>query len=279
MTENVIRVDALTPTIGALIRGVDLSTKADVVTLERIYELLIKHLVIFLPDQDLSPDSHLAFAESFGELDTPHHVYPSVPGHERIVLLENDGERPPNTDVWHSDLTFKQDPPFASILYSKVVPQSGGDTLWASMYAAYEALPDDVKSHIETLSAVHTMGSYWNEYFKRGGTALINAAMVELGASVHPIAPRHPVTSRPFLYVNRHFTTHVLGMTSGDSQRLLAYLFDHINQPDFQVRFRWRSGTVAMWDNRVTQHYAVRDYLPGYRCMHRVTVVNDRRLA
>jgi taurine dioxygenase len=101
--------------------------------------------------------------------------------------------------------------------------------------------------------------------------------MAAMGAAVHPVVAHHPVTGRPFLYVNRHFTTHVLGMSSGDSQRLLTALFDHINQPDFQVRFRWHPGTVAMWDNRVTQHYAVADYLPQYRCMHRVTVVNDRR--
>ena len=132
-------------------------------------------------------------------------------------------------------------------------------------------------SHLRDLSAVHATGSYWNQFFAQGGLERLKEGMAAMGAAVHPVVARHPVTGRPFLYVNRHFTTHVLGMSSGDSQRLLTALFDHINQPDFQVRFRWHPGTVALWDNRVTQHYAVADYLPQYRCMHRVTVVNDRR--
>ncbi len=272
-----LRVDKLTPHIGALITGVDLAAPLAAAVQAQLYELLIENLVIFLPGQSIQPQDQLAFAQSFGELDAPHHVYPHVPGHERLVLLENDGDRPPNTDVWHADLTFKQNPPFASILYARAVPATGGDTLWASMYAAFEALPRDVKAHIGTLSAVHAMGSYWNEYFERGGTAAIHAAMQSMGAAVHPIVMHHPVTGRPLLYVNRHFTTHVLGMSSDDSQRLLNYLLDHINQPDFQVRFRWQPGTLAMWDNRCTQHYAVNDYLPEYRCMHRATIVADKR--
>lgn len=272
-----IEIEPLTPAIGAWVHGVDLNADLKPAVLDSLYELLIEHLVILLPKQSLTPQAQLAFAASFGELDSPHPVYPSVPGHERVVLLENDGRRPPNTDVWHADLTFKPQPPFASILYAKTVPDSGGDTLWASMYAAYRALPRDVQAHIENLSAVHAMGSYWNQYFQQGGVAGINQGMAAMGAAVHPLVARHPVTGRRLLYVNRHFTTHVLGMSSGDSQRLLAYLFDHINQPDFQMRLRWRSGTLAMWDNRATQHYAVADYLPEYRCMHRVTVVADRR--
>ncbi len=277
VTEHTLCVDRLTPAIGTLIEGVDLSENLSETMLTRIYELLIEHQVIFFRNQTLTPEALLSFAETFGELDTPHHVYPHVPSYERIVLLENDGDRPPNTDVWHTDLTFKQNPPFASILYAKAIPESGGDTLWSSMYAAYEALPDGMQADIRDLSAVHATGSYWNQFFAQGGIERLNEGMAAMGAAVHPIVPHHPVTGNPLLYVNRHFTTHVLGMSSGDSQRLLTALFDHINQPDFQVRFRWRPGTVAMWDNRVTQHYAVADYLPHYRCMHRITVVNDRR--
>lgn len=277
MSASTLNVDPITPAIGAIISGVDLGQAPGDTVLNELYALLIEHLVIVIPEQELSPAAHLAFAKSFGELDTPHHVYPNVPGYERIVLLEHDGDRKPNTDVWHSDLTLKPNPPFASILYSIAVPETGGDTLWASMYAAYDALPDDVQAHIEKLSAVHAMGSYWNEYFAEGGLERINQAMADMGAAIHPIAPRHPVTGKKLLYVNRHFTTHILGMSSGDSQRLLEYLFDHINQADFQMRLRWKPGTVVMWDNRVTQHYAVADYLPQYRCMHRITIVNDRR--
>jgi alpha-ketoglutarate-dependent taurine dioxygenase len=153
VTEPTLSVDRLTPAIGALIEGVDLRGECSATLLNRLYALLIEHLVLFFPDQSLTPEMLLVFAETFGELDTPHHVYPHLPGYERIVLLENDGDRRPNTDVWHTDLTFKQNPPFASILYAKAIPASGGDTLWCSMYAAYEALSDGMKADLCDLSA------------------------------------------------------------------------------------------------------------------------------
>ena len=198
MTEHTLCVDRLTPAIGALIKGVDLSGDRSTTLLNRLYELLIEHLVLFLPDQVLTPETLLAFAETFGELDAPHHVYPHVPGYERIVLLENDGDRRPNTDVWHTDLTFKQNPPFASILYAKAVPASGGDTLWCSMYAAYEALADGMKTDLHDLSAVHATGSYWNQFFAQGGIERLNEGMAAMGAAVHPVVARHPVAGSRF---------------------------------------------------------------------------------
>ena len=277
MTEPHLSVERLTPAIGARITGIDVGRACSRALLDRLYALLLEHLVLFLPEQTLTPAALLAFAETFGELDTPHHVYPHVPGYEQIVLLENDGDRPPNTDVWHTDLTFKQNPPFAGILYATAIPACGGDTLWCSLYAAYDALSAGMQADLRDLFAVHATGSYWNQFYAQGGLPRLQEGMAAMGAAVHPVVAHHPVTGRPLLYVNRHFTTHVLGLSSGDSQRLLTALFDHCNQPDFQVRFRWQRGTVALWDNRVTQHYAVADYLPQYRCMHRVTVVNDRR--
>ena len=132
------------------------------------------------------------------ELDTPHHVYPHVPDYERVVLLENDGARPPNTDVWHTDLTFKPNPPFASILHAKAIPACGGDTLWCSMYAAYDALSDGMKADLCDLSAVHATGSYWNQFFAQGGLKRLNEGMAAMGAAVHQIVARHPVTGKPF---------------------------------------------------------------------------------
>ncbi len=204
MTEQTLYVDRLTPAIGALIKGVDLRRDCSAALLNRLYELLLEHLVIFLPNQTLTPEMLLAFAETFGELDTPHHVYPHVPGHERIVLLENDGDRRPNTDVWHTDLTFKRNPPFASMLYAKAIPASGGDTLWCSMYAAYDALTDGMKADLRDLSAVHATGSYWNEFFAQGGIERLNEGMAAMGAAVHPIVAHHPVTGKAFHSVNRH---------------------------------------------------------------------------
>ncbi len=278
MGNSGLRIDALTPAIGANITAIDISQPIDGDTLDAIYQALIDHLVIIFPEQTILPAAHLAFAESFGELDQPHHVYPHVPGFERIVLLENDAERPPDTNAWHTDLTFKQNPPFASILYARAVPVTGGDTLWASMYAAYDALPSGMKEQLADLSAVHDMGSFRNEYLAReNGVQALNEAMAKVGSAVHPMVRNHPVTGRGFLFVNQSFTTHVVGMSSHDSHRLLRYLFDHINQPEFQCRLRWQANSLVMWDNRVTQHYAVADYMPHYRLMHRVTVIDDRR--
>jgi len=278
MGNSDLRIDALTPAIGANITAIDISQPIDGDTLDAIYQALIDHLVIIFPEQTILPAAHLAFAESFGELDQPHHVYPHVPGFERIVLLENDADRPPETNAWHTDLTFKQNPPFASILYARAVPVTGGDTLWASMYAAYDALPSGMKEQLAGLSAVHDMGSFRNQYLAReNGVQALNEAMAKVGSAVHPMVRNHPVTGRGFLFVNQSFTTHVVGMSSHESHRLLRYLFDHINQPEFQFRLRWQANSLVMWDNRVTQHYAVADYMPHYRLMHRVTVIDDRR--
>jgi taurine dioxygenase len=278
MGNSDLRIDALTPAIGANITAIDISQPIDGDTLDAIYQALIDHLVIIFPEQTILPAAHLAFAESFGELDQPHHVYPHVPGFERIVSLENDADRPPETNAWHTDLTFKQNPPFASILYARAVPVTGGDTLWASMYAAYDALPSGMKEQLAGLSAVHDMGSFRNQYLAReNGVQALNEAMAKVGSAVHPMVRNHPVTGRPFLFVNQSFTTHVVGMSSHESHRLLRYLFDHINQPEFQFRLRWQANSLVMWDNRVTQHYAVADYMPHYRLMHRVTVIDDRR--
>ena len=158
-------------------------------------------------------------------------------------------------------------------------PIIGGDTLWTNMYAAYDALPQAMKSMLHELSAIHDMGTFRNDYLgETMDTNAFNEAMRELGSAVHPITPVHPVTGKRFLYVNRSFTQHIVGMIKAESDRTLSYLYDHINQPEFQVRYRWRAGSMVLWDNRVTQHYAIADYLPHYRRMHRVTVVDDARV-
>ncbi len=274
-----LKIDPLTPTIGAEILNVDLSQPQSQETLDAIYQALMKHLVIFFRDQDLPPASHIAFAESFGELGSPHPIYPHVDRFPRITKLENDAERPPDTAEWHTDLTFKPTAPFGAVLWAKTVPPTGGDTLWASLYAAYEGLSAETQTRLATLSAIHDFGSFRNNFAAMDNPAVaLNDAMGRIGQAIHPIIRTHPVTGRKFLFVNQSFTKHIVGMTARESDRLLQYLFDHLDQPEYQVRFRWRERSIAMWDNRVTQHYAVADYLPHYRCMHRITVVNDRRV-
>ncbi len=269
----------LTPALGIEIRGIDLNDSPDESVFDELYRILMDGQVIFMPQQNLTPEAHVRLARSFGEISAPHHIYPHVDDAPEIVLLENGGDTGavPDTDVWHTDLTFTTDPPFASILHSRVVPETGGDTLWASMSAAYDALPDDMKQLLEGIKAVHDMGSFRNQYIAEGGEALLNEKMASVGQAVHPVVRTHPVTGARYLYVNRGFTFHILDQSTSEGQRLLAYLLDHIEQPEFQVRHKWEPDTVAMWDNRITQHYAVNDYLPAYRRMHRITVVNDRR--
>lgn len=276
MKSDTLKIDPLTPTIGAEITGIDLSQANDPAVTDQLYDAILKHLVLFFRDQDLSPQAQFEFAKSFGTPAKPHPVYPHVPGFDRIVLLENDGKRPPDTDDWHTDLTFQPSPPFLSVLYAKKVPASGGDTLWANMYAAFDTLPAEMQALVSRLSAVHDMGAFRNNFADDADS--LNKAMSTIGSAIHPIAPQHPVTGQRLLFVNRSFTQHVVGMLKSESDRLLQYLFSHIESSSLQVRFRWSQNAVAIWDNRSTQHFAVADYLPAYRCMHRVIIDTDRRL-
>lgn len=274
-----MNIEPVTKVIGADVSGVTLSGDTDPEVIEQIYEAVIEHQVLFFRDQKFTPQAQFEFAKNFGELAAPHPVYPHVDGFDQVVLLENDGDRPPDTDDWHSDLTFQQRPPFLSILCAKEVPDVGGDTLWASMYAAFDALPKELQALTSRLSAVNDMGAFRNDFLAGDcNVDALNEGMTKFGSAVHPIAPKHPVTGEQLLFVNRSFTQHVVGMLKSESDRLLEYLFSHIENPSFQVRFRWQNNSVAMWDNRSTQHFAVADYLPEYRRMHRVIVNTDMRV-
>ncbi|MFP6729470.1 MAG: TauD/TfdA family dioxygenase [Alphaproteobacteria bacterium] len=275
-----LKAYGLTPTIGAELTGLDFSEPLSQANYDAVYDALIEHQVIFFRDQHLTPEAHLNFVKSFGEPEPPHPVYPHVEGYAQVMLLENGPENPPDTDVWHTDVTFRADPPFASILYSRVIPPVGGDTLWTNLTAAYVALPDGIKADIAELRAVHDLSDFRNNFTvgePDGAATRLNEAHQRFGSAIHPLVKHHPVTDNPILFVNPGFTVHVVGMTSAASRRLLSYLFDHMNQPEFQVRFKWTENTIAMWDNRCTMHFAIGDYLPHRRKMHRVTVINDRR--
>ena len=271
------KVEAITPSIGAEISGVSLNKDLNSATVEKIYSALIKHQVIFFRDQDISPETHLKLAESLGDIDPGHPVYPHVEGYQSIVLLKNDAHTRPDTNDWHKDLTFKANPPFASILHGVSVPQVGGDTLWASMSAAYESLSDGWKEHLEGLEAIHDMGTFRNDYYKDGGIKSVNNALKKVGSAVHKVIETHPISGLKYLNINQSFTRNIVNESQGPSDHILQFLFQHITKPEFQVRFHWENNSIAIWDNRITQHYAVCDYLPHSRHMQRVTVVNDKR--
>ena len=271
------KVEAITPAIGAEVSGVSLNKDLNSDTVEKIYNTLIKHQVIFFREQNLTPESHLKLAKSFGDIDPGHPVYPHVEGFQSIVLLKNDANSKPDTNDWHKDFTFKSDPPFASILHGVSVPKVGGDTLWASMSAAYESLPEGWKEDLEGLEAIHDMGTFRNDFYREGGLDSVNSALKKVGSAVHKVVETHPISGLKYLNVNQSFTRNIVNESQGSSDQILQFLFKHMAKPEFQVRFSWEKNSVAIWDNRITQHYAICDYLPNLRHMHRITVINDKR--
>jgi len=267
-------VAKITPAIGAILIGVDLSAPLTQTMADEFYTQLMEHQVIFLRGTDLSPAGHLALAESFGQLDEPHLLYPHLEGFERIVKLENDSGAPPDTNTWHTDLTFKRVQPFASILVARVVPEVGGDTMWSSCYAAYDRLSEGMKQDLEGLEAIHDMGDFRNSFPSK---EQLDSAVSSFGHMIRPLIGKHPVTQRKFLNFNEAFVTHILELPTNAANSLKTWLAGHMNKPEDQLRWRWQAGDVAIWDNRCTMHYAVADYLPAYRCMTRVTVIRDAR--
>ena len=272
-----MNIELLTPALGAEI-DIDLGniTRQDA---QAVYDALMAHQVVFFRNQTMTPEQHITLAGYFGEIDVPHPIYQNHPAIPAITVLENDADHPPDTNDWHKDLTFRESPPFMSILYAQKVTETGGDTLWANMALAYDRLTPHLRTMLQTLEAVHDIGCFRNDYLgPESNIQAMNEGVHTNGAWVHPVIDSHPVTGAKYINVNRSFTQHIVGMLKAESDRLLHYLYAHIDQPEHQVRFRWRDNSVAIWDNRVTQHYALADYLPNYRCMNRVTVTSDQRV-
>ena len=266
-----ITVEKLTPVIGAEIGGVDLSRPLGNHAIEEIHRALAEHLVIFFRDQQMTADQHLAFGRLFGDLHI-HPAAPSVPGRPELMIIHTDKDSPrANGEGWHSDVSCDAEPPMGSILHIKTCPSEGGDTLFASMYAAYEALSERMQRYLEGLTAIHDGEGYRGLYANLGVKDKASYPRAE-----HPVVRTHPVTGRKALYVNRGFTRRIVGIPADESDGILRYLFDHAENPLFQCRFRWRPNSVAFWDNRCVQHRAMWDYWPQTRSGYRVTVKGDR---
>ena len=280
MAEDRIIARKLTPAIGAELDGIDLGRPLSLPQLDQVYLSLIEHQVIFFRDQKISPEAHLALAKSLGEPQPRHPAYPHLDGFENIMVLKNGPDNPPDTDGWHTDLTFKDNPPFASLLVARTVPDCGGDTLWLSLSRAWETLSAGMQSELEQMSAVHDMGDFRNNFAvgEVDGSKLMDAHQ-QFGSAIHPVVKTHPVSGRKFLYINESFTQQIVGLRATDSNKLLGSLYHHMNQPENQVRFKWTAGAMAIWDNRCTWHYAAADYLPERREMHRITIINDTRVS
>lgn len=272
-----MQVMRATPALGAFVGGARLSDLDDA-GVDAVYAALIDHQVLFLPGQYLDPVEHAAFGRRFGELGARHHSYVTHSDSDDVVVLDWQPDDRPDAAEWHSDMTFTPEPPFASILQAMVLPPVGGDTLWASMYSVHDSLDAGFRRDLETLSATHDPGAFRNGPFVSGGTEAMNQMLSDVGSAVWPIISHHPVTGRPYVNVSESNTRWIIGVGAPESQRILSTLFALTNRPDHHVRLRWEPGTVAIWDNRGTQHYAVSDYTGHRRVMHRVAVARDTRM-
>jgi taurine dioxygenase len=280
-----MQVQRLTNTIGAELSGVTLGDAArDGALFDEIKSLLLQHKVLFLRDQDMSRAEHVEFARCFGELED-HPVAGSDPDHPGLVRIYKDLNSPPEhyENAYHCDATWREAPPFGSVLRCVEAPEVGGDTIWVDMVRAYADLPDHIKTQIATLRARHSIEATFGAAMSMEQRHALKARFPD---AEHPVVRTHPDTGEPILFVNA-FTTHFVNFHTPQNVRygqdyapggaqLLSYLIGRAAIPEYQVRFRWRKNSVAIWDNRCTQHYAVQDYWPAVRKMERAGIIGDK---
>ena len=272
-----IQIHRAAGALGAFLTGVSL---ADVAASDAVYrrvrELLVQHEVLFFPDQERAPEVFAAFAKTFGEV-LGHPAYTTVPQAPDVQILESTADNPSKIEVWHSDMTFMRCPPSFTLLQGQIIPEVGGDTLWASATAAYDALSPQLRAFLTPLTAVNDFRHGFRESLAEpGGVERLAPAIAENPPVDHPLIRTHPETGRKGIYANALFTTHIVGLPSKESDALLAFLYQHIVTVEHTVRLSWRPGTVAIWDNRSTQHKPVNDFFPQHRLMHRVTLAGDQ---
>ena len=271
MSDTAIEIRQLTPHIGAEIHGIDLARPLDERTFARVHQALMDHLVVFFRDQSITVEQQKAFGRRFGEL----HIHPAapneLPGHPEILVIHADEtSRRVAGEDWHTDVSCDPEPPMGSVLHMEELPPVGGDTLFASMYAAWESLSDPMQRFLLGLTAVHD-----GEHVYRGRYRFDDRGKTYPRAE-HPVVRTHPVTGRRALYVNRGFTTRIVELKRAESDSVLQMLFRHVETPEFHCRFRWQRHSIAFWDNRCVQHHAMWDYFPQRRHGHRVTIRGDK---
>jgi taurine dioxygenase len=262
----------LSPTIGAELIGIDLAAPLSDAAIGEVRRALLEFKVVFFRDQHaLTRKQHIAFARRFGELE----IHPATPKDQEDREVLRIAHGPDSRGVennWHSDVTWREKPSLGSILRAIELPEVGGDTLFADMYAAFEGLSPEMQKFVRGLTAVHDIA----RVFARR----LNKSVEELHAQYppmeHPVVRTHPETGRPLLFVNTGFTSHIKGLSKKESDGLLEYLYAQAAIPEYQCRFRWAPGSLAFWDNRACQHYAASDYYPAVRIMERVTIAGDR---
>ena len=273
-----MKIDRLSPALGAVISGIDLNATLNEEAQQGLQAALVEHQVLFLRQQFLQAEQQRDVAKLFGDL----HIHPIYPAHERVaevMVLDSHKQDLRDNELWHTDVTFIQTPPLGCVLSAQQVPEFGGDTLWASSTAAYAALSKLMQALLDGLSASHDI----RKSFPATRFALTDADAARFEKAKqdhppvsHPVVRTHPVSGKKGLFVSEGFTTHINELTETESDALLRFLFAHATHPNFQVRWHWQAGDVAIWDNRATQHFANFDYGTAHRIMHRATVLGDK---
>ena len=282
MRYQTIDVKPLSGALGAEISGVDLAKNLSNLAFDEIHQAFLDHQVIFIRDQDLTPTDQAKFGRMFGQLAD----YPFMQGlaeeGQVFEILKTEQETENFGSAWHSDMSYMERPPLATMLYAREIPETGGDTLYASTYHAYEALSDGMKAMLDGVIGVNSAdppsapGRRAQKFKDHAAMASTNVDHAIDYTAEHPIVRTHPETGRKALYLNAVHTHHFKDMTEAESKPLIDYLAQHITRPEFTARFRWSVGAVAVWDNRCAQHYAINDYAGRRRRMHRLTIQGDR---
>jgi alpha-ketoglutarate-dependent taurine dioxygenase len=280
-------VEWLSGSIGAVIRGVDVRD-LDEATVEAVRQIWLERKVVFFPQQHLGPDDHLAFASRFGVPTEGHPVIPGIDGYPNIFEIDytkardlyasygNVSTRRQGID-WHTDVTFVKRPPLGSILNAKVIPPSGGDTMWSDQGAAFRDLSPSLQDYLSTLHAVHDGRDTFKAALERFGKAKWEGQQFEeLEPVAHPVVRTHPETGERVLFVNPGFTSHIVELDRRESDVLLKFLYEHSVRPEFVVRYHWTAGDIGFWDNRSTQHAVVGDFGTQHRLIQRVTLKGDQ---
>ncbi|WP_422658794.1 TauD/TfdA dioxygenase family protein [Paenibacillus sp. EC2-1] len=269
---TIFKLKPLGPIIGAEIEGVDLSQPVSPELRAELHRAFLEWKVLFFRNQTINSDQQLAFARLWGGIEK--HPFLPQGSAEEVTRFEKDEKNTGMENLWHTDVTWRVNPALGSLLrLSEVPPLGGGDTLWADMAAAYDNLPEEVKQRIDGLTAIH---DFTPSFGRRLTPEQLAAKQEEYPVAEHPVVRTHPETGRKTLFVNAAFTIRIVGLEPEESEELLGYLFKQAQVPEYQVRFRWQQNSVAFWDNRATQHYAVSDYYPHRRVAERISIEGDK---
>ncbi len=283
-----MKINPVSPVMGAEILDLDLAEPIDDTAFEEIHKAFLEHIVLVFRDQTLTPAQHVAFSRRFGDLMVHVKAEYLLPDQPEVLILSNkkhpDGRPMGFEDAgryWHSDMSYVEEPPLGSLLYAVEIPPAEGDTLFANMYLAYDALPDETRQRLEGLTAAHSYLASFEGKTKIGSgrDTLTDEQKAQLREVIHPVVRTHPETGRKALYVNPGFTVRIEGLPDDDAASLLDDLIEHASRPQFQYRHAWRPHDLVFWDNRCAMHHATLYDRQYARHMHRTTVKGDRPFA